>query len=81
MEGKYIAYGIPSSPKIPIKPIDIVREDMKILKQRNLSLEYKVNKLEKLIKDLHGDRIHWRQKEEEVIEEKVDRSGWYFWPQ
>ena len=72
--GKYIAYGTPPSPKIPIKPIDIVREDMKILKQRNLSLEYKVNKLEKLIKDLHV-------KEEEVIEEKVDRAGWYFWPQ
>ena len=72
--GKYIAYGTPPSPKIPIKPIDIVREDMKILKQRNLSLEYKVNKLEKLIKDL-------QVKKEEVIEEQVDRAGWYFWPQ
>tara|TARA_R110000796_G_scaffold60009_4_gene138562 strand:- start:1381 stop:1617 length:237 start_codon:yes stop_codon:yes gene_type:complete len=73
--GKYIAYGTPPSPKIPIKPIDIVREDMKILKQRNLSLEYKVNKLEKLIKDLQV------VSKEEVIEEKVDRAGWYFWPQ
>lgn len=72
--GKYIAYGTPPSPKIPIKPIDIVREDMKILKQRNLSLEYKVNKLEKVIKDL-------QVKKEEVIEEQVDRAGWYFWPQ
>ena len=75
MEGKYIAYGTPPSPKIPIKPIDIVREDMKILKQRNLSLEYKVNKLEKLIKDLQV------VSKEEVIEEQVDRAGWYFWPQ
>ena len=73
--GKYIAYGTPPSPKIPIKPIDIVREDMKILKQRNLSLEYKVNKLEKLIKDLQV------VSKEEVIEEQVDRAGWYFWPQ
>tara|TARA_R110000822_G_scaffold56706_1_gene143114 strand:+ start:701 stop:931 length:231 start_codon:yes stop_codon:yes gene_type:complete len=71
--GKYIAYGTP--PKIPIKPIDIVREDMKILKQRNLSLEYKVNKLEKLVKDLLV------VSKEEVIEEQVDRAGWYFWPQ
>ena len=74
MEGKYIAYGTPPSPKIPIKPIDIVREDMKILKQKNLSLEYKVNKLEKILKDL-------QVKKEEVIEEQVDRAGWYFWPQ
>ena len=75
--GKYIAYGTPPSPKIPIKPIDIVREDMKILKQKNLSLEYKVNKLEKVIKDLEQKQV----KKEEVIEEQVDRAGWYFWPQ
>ena len=75
--GKYIAYGTPPSPKIPIKPIDIVREDMKILKQKNLSLEYKVNKLEKLVKDLEQKQV----KKEEVIEEQVDRAGWYFWPQ
>ena len=59
------------------KPIEIVREDITILKQKNLSLEYKVNKLENLLKDLQGQV----KKEEEIEIEIVDRAGWYFWPQ
>ena len=59
------------------KPIEIVREDITILKQKNLSLEYKVNKLENLLKDLQGQV----KKEEEIEIEIVDRAGWDFWPQ
>ena len=74
MEEKYLNYG---RLNIPRKPIEIVQEDLTILKQRNLSLEYKINKLENLVKDLQGQV----KKEEEIEIEIVDRAGWYFWPQ
>ena len=72
MEEKYLNYGRITN--IPRKPIEVVKEEVAILRQKNLNLEYKVNKLENLMKDLQE-----RNKEEEI--EKVDRAGWYFWPQ
>ena len=89
MDGKYLAYGRPTSILVKSsKPIEIVQGDITILNQRyasieqkNLSLEYKINKLENLVKDLQcqGNKEH--AEHEQVIEERVDRVGWYYWPQ
>mgnify|MGYP003649785034 CR=1 FL=1 len=57
------------------KPIEIVREDITILKQKNLSLEYKLNKLENLLKDLQGQV----KKEEDIV--IVNKPSWWYYPQ
>jgi len=89
MDGKYLAYGRQTSILVkPSKPIEIVQGDITILNQRyasieqkNLSLEYKINKLENLVKDLQCQGNKELAPQEQVIEERVDRAGWYYWPQ
>tara|TARA_R110000803_G_scaffold44506_2_gene94175 strand:+ start:907 stop:1101 length:195 start_codon:yes stop_codon:yes gene_type:complete len=58
------------------KPIEIVREDITILKQKNLSLEYKLNKLENLLKDLQAKS---KKEEEDIV--IVNKPSWWYYPQ
>ena len=58
------------------RPIEIVREDITILKQKNLSLEYKLNKLENLLKDLQAKS---KKEEEDIV--IVNKPSWWYYPQ